>query len=189
MDLAFNTKVIQHSNQGHYGVYIFENLFTNEYLNILLNKTLELTEVDSMNRKTNVHANMTNYQALINDKDFFIFMDKTKSFLKTCIMIRTPHWRNDPAKEFVDCWGMQFKKGESTAVHTHIGQFWSGVFCIRSEDETKIVFPDLSHAETIKSNTLYLFPGIMPHFTTEYTAEIPRVALAFNIMINQGEKK
>ncbi len=62
---------MQHTNQGHYGVYIFRGLFDASYLNLLLDKTLQLTHVDSMHNKTNVKANMTDYQALIKDPDFF----------------------------------------------------------------------------------------------------------------------
>ena len=177
---------MQHTNQGHYGVYIFRGLFDASYLNLLLDKTLQLTHVDSMHNKTNVKANMTDYQALIKDPDFSFLIDTTLSFLKTCIMLRTPHWKNDPLIEIRDCWGMQFKKGQLTQTHTHSGISWSGVFCVRSEDETKIVFPDMDHAETISGNTLFLFPGIMPHYTTEYTSDVPRVAIGFNININQG---
>jgi hypothetical protein len=189
MKLAHNTRVIQYSNQGHYGVYIFENLFNEDYLNVMLNRTLEVTEGDPMKRRTNVKADMTWYQALMDDEVFEPFVKTTTSLLQTCLLLRTPHWQRGVEINFVDFWGMKFKKGDQSILHTHVGQMFSGVFYIRSEDETQICFPDLNHAEVTKSNTLYLFPGMCPHYSTESQSEIPRVALSFNILVNQGGEK
>tara|TARA_R100001015_G_C4562431_1_gene122037 strand:- start:166 stop:756 length:591 start_codon:yes stop_codon:yes gene_type:complete len=189
MKLSHNTRIIQYSNQGHYGVYIFENVFNQEYLDVMLKRTLEVTEGDPMKRRTNVQADMSLYKALINDEVYTPFVRTTSSLLQTCILLRTPHWHQGVDVNFVDFWGMQFKKGDNSVLHTHMGQMFSGVFYIRSEDETRICFPDLNASEVAKSNTLYLFPGICPHYSTKSQSEIPRVALSFNIMINEGGEK
>ena len=46
VDLKFKTKIVQNNNQGHYAIYIFNDILEDDYLKELLDKTLELTEID-----------------------------------------------------------------------------------------------------------------------------------------------
>jgi hypothetical protein len=184
LNLKFNTKIIQNSHLGHYGVYIFENILENDYLKLLSDRTIELTARDEMHHQTNVKANMTGYQKLIYDKDFEGLRKYIMSFLKLCMLFRTPHWNvMDTNYVFADFWAMQFKKGEHTQLHTHMKADYSGVFCLRSDAKTQIYFPDLfPNSEILRDNTLYLFPGICPHSTTVGQSDVTRLSLAFNII-------
>ena len=46
-----NTRVLQWNHHTNYAVFIFENLLEKEQLDIVLNKTLELTKQDTKKRK------------------------------------------------------------------------------------------------------------------------------------------
>ena len=188
MNLKFNTKIIQNSHLGHYGVYIFENILEDDYLKLLIDRTFQLTSRDEMNHHTNVKANMTEYKKLVFDQDFEILRKYIMSFLKLCMLFRTPHWNvMDTNYVFSDFWAMQFRRGEHTQLHTHMESDNSGVFCIKSDENTQNYFPDLFHnSQILKDNTLYLFPGICPHSTTVGQTDVTRLSLAFNI-INRKE--
>ena len=181
VNLKFDTRIIQHTNIGHYAVYIFSNILEDDYLKKILNRTLELTEKDSMNHQTNVKANMTEFTKLVDDPAYDIFKKTIFSFLKTCICLRTVG--NVPNYYFHEFWAMKHEKGQRTIAHDHLGSDWAGVFCIDSDDNAaQIVFPDMEYSDIIKSNSLYLFPGMMPHYTTAYQSEKPRITLAFNLI-------
>jgi hypothetical protein len=40
----------------------------------------------------------------------------------------------------------------------------------------------MEYSDIIRPNSLYLFPGMMPHYTTLYQSEKPRITLAFNLI-------
>ena len=181
VNLKFDTRIIQHTNIGHYAVYIFSNILEDDYLKKILNRTLELTEKDSMNHQTNVKANMTEFTKLVDDPAYDIFKKTIFSFLKTCICLRTVG--NVPNYYFHEFWAMKHEKGQRTIAHDHLGSDWAGVFYIDSDDNAaQIVFPDMEYSDIIRSNSLYLFPGMMPHYTTAYQSEKPRITLAFNLI-------
>jgi hypothetical protein len=182
LDLKFKTRVVQNNNQGHYAIYIFENILEDDYLKEILNKTLELTEKDSMNHQTNVKANMTTFTKMLEDPLYTKLQRIILSFLHTSLCLRTEH-PIVPAYSFLDFWGMKFKKGENTIRHTHLGDStWSGIFCIDSDDQTgHVVFPDMDFQDVMKSNSLYIFPSMMPHLTVPHLSDKPRVGLSFNL--------
>jgi len=187
LNLKFNTKIIQNNHLGHYGVYIFENILEDDYLKLLIKRTIELTSIDEMNHCTNVKANMTHYRKLLLDPDFEVLRKYIMSFLKLSILFRTPHWNvMNTNYVFSDFWAMQFKRGEHTLLHTHHEDNYSGVFCLKSDENTQIHFPDLyPDSHILKDNTLYLFPGLCPHSTTAGQTDVSRLSLAFNIKIGK----
>ena len=187
LDLKFRTRVVQNNNQGHYAVYIFNDILEDDYLKKLLNRTLELTEKDSMNHQTNVKANMTTYEKMLQEPLCIELQKTILSFLNTCLCLRTEHI-NVPAYDFFDFWAMKFEKGQRTLRHTHLGDSaWSGIFCIDSDDEAgHINFPDMEFQDVMRTNSLYIFPSIMPHFTLPYLSDKPRVALSFNLKIRKN---
>ena len=191
IDLKFNTRIVQNSNQGHYAIYIFNNILEDDYLKELLDKTLELTEKDSMDHKTNVQANMTTYHKMLEEPIYIKFQSIVLSHLHTCICLRNYHV-TVPSYDFEEFWGMQFKKGEKTVPHTHLGanaNQWSGVFCIDSDDKAgQIAFPDMDFSDILQPNSLYMFPSMMPHYTLPYQSDKPRVALSFNLIANASKK-
>ena len=184
LELKFKTRIIQHINQGHYAVYIFENILEDDYLKEILNKTLELTEKDSMNHQTNVKANMTTYSKMLEDPLYTKLQQIILSFLQTSLCLRIEHTRV-PTYSFLEFWGMKFEKGQNTMRHTHLGNStWSGIFCVDSDNQTgQVVFPDMNIQDVMKSNSLYIFPSMMPHYTLPHLSDKPRVGLSFNLGI------
>jgi len=181
MQLKFDTKVVQHSYLGNYAVNIFYNILEDDYLKTLKERTLELTEEDTMRHETNVQANMTTYEKMIDDPVYDTFQKTVLSFLNTILVLRSPHLIV-PKHVFYELWGMKFKKGQKTLVHHHMGAHWSGVFCIDTqENAAQINFPEMDFSENMIPNSLYLFPSMMLHSTNPYLGEKPRVAVSFNL--------
>ena len=182
MQLKFDTKVVQHSYLGHYAVNIFYNILEDDYLKTLKERTLELTEKDTMKHSTNVKANMTAYEKMVDDPIYDTFKKTVLSFFNAALVLRTPHI-DVPKFYFYELWGMKFNKGQRTLVHNHMGANWSGVFCIDTDkNAAQINFPEVDHAENMIPNSLYLFPGMMLHSTNPYLGKNPRVAVSFNLM-------
>tara|TARA_R110000796_G_C14350749_1_gene411548 strand:+ start:42 stop:626 length:585 start_codon:yes stop_codon:yes gene_type:complete len=182
VDLKFKTKIVQNNNQGHYAIYIFNDILEDDYLKELLDKTLELTEIDHMKHDTNVLGNMTTWHKMLEEPIYIKFQSIVLSYLHTCICLRSNHI-NVPEYDFSEFWGMQFKRGERSVQHTHLGACtWSGVFCIDSDDDAgRIAFPDMEFSDIMQPNGLYIFPSMMPHYTLPYQSDKPRVALSFNL--------
>ena len=59
-----NTRLYQYNNVSSQCVYIFDNFLESDYQQLILNKTLELTEIDYLNKSTNVQANVTEVNEL-----------------------------------------------------------------------------------------------------------------------------
>ena len=179
-----NTRVFQYNNNSSQCIYAFDNFLDEDYKNTILNKTIELTETDSLNHATNVKANMTATTELLKHDEYFLLRGKIATFLNTCIVLRTPHWDEPRDIFFKSMWGMQHFKGNYTKKHTHGSIDWSGVYYVRSPDSTRISFVDVEYNEAIQENSLYIFPGSFQHFTSRHTSDISRVSIAFNIVID-----
>ena len=181
----WNTKVIQNSYIGTHAVFVFENLFDNDYLQIILNKTEKLTQKDSMNHTTNVKGNMTTFHKMIDDPDFKKFHKTVISALTTCVVLRTPNININIPEYCVDeCWGIKMEQGQHTVAHAHVARCsWSGSFCLKADNNSsEIFFPEFSYTCPNKKNTLLLFPSSVIHGSTPERSKNPRISLAFNIM-------
>ena len=62
--------LFQHTYKSIYSVYNITNFLDDKYLELLLDKTISLTEKDSMNRSSNVQANMTKYNELLKHEEY-----------------------------------------------------------------------------------------------------------------------
>tara|TARA_R100000084_G_C4575718_1_gene111394 strand:- start:62 stop:646 length:585 start_codon:yes stop_codon:yes gene_type:complete len=191
-DLIYTTRVIQHSHLGTHAVFVFEDLFDDEYLQIMLNKTYNLTQKDTMNHATNVKGNMTSFDRMVDDPDFEKFHRTVISLLTTCVALRTPN-TNVPAYRIDESWGLKFEQGQHTLIHTHLARCcWSGTFCLQAdENSSEIFFPEFNYKCFNKANSLFLFPSSMIHGSTPEISENPRISLAFNIIdkiiLQQGD--
>ena len=89
-----NTKVIQFHSSSLYSVFIFENLFDKNYLDILNKKVDLLTKNNvSMTRLSNVKATMTDWEECLKHKTFTKLNTKIIELLNTVIRLRTSHAR------------------------------------------------------------------------------------------------
>ena len=75
-----NTRLYQYNNVSSQCVYIFDNFLEPDYQNLILNKTLELTKTDYLERKTNVQANVTEVNELLHHEEYTKLKDKSHRF-------------------------------------------------------------------------------------------------------------
>ena len=76
--------ILQHSYKSINSVFSFTNVFNKDYLNQLLDKTIELTNSDKMHRATNVIANMTEYTELLKHEAYNQLFITTLELLNFC---------------------------------------------------------------------------------------------------------
>jgi len=178
-----NTRLYQYNNVSSQCVYIFDNFLESDYQQLILNKTLELTEIDYLNKSTNVQANVTEVNELFHHEEYTKLKDKIASYLNTIITLRFPHWGQQRKLYPKNMWGMQHFKGDFTRKHCHGNDNWSGAYYARCPDQTKIYFEDVESSEVIRENSLYIFPGPFQHYTDVHTSDISRVGVAFNFNV------
>jgi len=179
-ELKFDTEIIQSTHIGHHAIYGFKNVFSEKYLQKILSKTKELTAKDTLNQTTNVKANMTSYEKLLEEGLFNEYHSTILSLLKTCICLRAVHHRIT-VNAIVESWAMKHEEGQETVLHSHMGRTWSGCFCIESdENASELIFPDLNVSTSYSPNTLYFWPSNVLHMTSEHKSKNPRYTLAFN---------
>ena len=155
-----NTRVLQWNHHTNYAVFIFENLLEKEQLDIVLNKTLELTKQDTKKRKTNVQAHMTDFNELNKHPEYMCLRDRIVSLLHTCCVLRSPHWGQISASEYIikDFWGMPGKN------YMH--------------------FQDVQQKELLKDNCLYLFPANFLHSVDKHQHNLSRVSIGINLLVD-----
>ena len=181
-----NTRVLQWNHHTNYAVFIFENLLEKEQLDIVLNKTLELTKQDTKKRKTNVQAHMTDFNELNKHPEYMYLRDKIVSLLHTCCVLRSPHWGQISASEYIikDFWGMQHHKGDYTKIHAHSPNGYSGAFHIRCPGKNYMHFQDVQQKELLKDNCLYLFPANFLHSVDKHQHNLSRVSIGINLLVD-----
>jgi len=177
-----NLQLLQFSPHSLYCAYVIRDyLPKDEMLN--LDETIrELTEEDSMDRKTNVKANMTSYTALQNNSKCGFFFQKVAHSIDAIIRLRGRNVIDEFTYNFIDSWGMRHKKDDHTVEHSHIPRFWSGAYYTYvPEPQPFIEFCEFNEKIKLKTNMLLLFPGSMLHKVSENQSEEDRISMAFNI--------
>ena len=181
-ELKYDTQIVQNSHMGHHAIYVFKNVFEEDYLQKVLDRTKELTVKDALDHTTNVKANMTSFEKLVDDPVYDKLHSTVLSMLRTCLCLRTPH-KIVPINGISESWAMKHEEGEKTILHSHLGYTWAGSFCIQSDEgASELVFPDMDFATHYTKNTLYLWPSSMHHMATPHKSKNPRYTLAFNIV-------
>ena len=80
-----NTRLYQYNNISSQCVYIFDNFLEPDYQQLILDKTLELTKKDYLDKSTNVKANVTEVNELLQHQEYVELKDKIASYLNTII--------------------------------------------------------------------------------------------------------
>lgn len=180
-----NASVYCNEHSSLNAIYKFENFLENDYLQKIVKKTEKLTEKDSLNRKTIVKANVTNFNELLKHNEYKEFIEKVIQQLELIIRLRA---NNKESWEYLitDFWGMRHKKGDVSLRHNHLASHWSGSFYLKVPGETFIFFPEFNYKDLIKENVLYLFSSLTDHYTSiqEYAGN--RISVAFNILMKRN---
>ena len=133
---------------------------------------------DKQDHKTNVKAQMTEWN--MQDRPGFI---KFKEYIYPMIeFISKKYYNREINPRISDMWGMIYKKGDHAVVHDHWPALWSGVYYIKSpENSGDLFFPQLKQAFQPKENMLVLFNGSTRHGVKENLSDSERVAISFNV--------
>ena len=174
--------LFQHTYKSMYSVYNITNFLDDKYLELLLDKTISLTEKDSMNRNTNVQANMTKYNELLKHQEYKKFFSSVCEYLTMFIKLRESSDNQKMRHHIFDAWGMQHFNGDYTRNHNHGDSDWSFVFYLRAPaTDNYIHFDEFDKFSLIKANDLYIFPGLCKHAVNRLSSNISRVSLSANI--------
>jgi hypothetical protein len=177
-----NLKVLQHSYKSLYAAYNISNFLSEDYLQQLTNKTIELSNQDSMNKTTGVKANMTKYDELLQHEEYRNLFSSVLEYLTMFLRLRDPVSSQKYRHTIFDAWGMQHFKGDYTLNHNHGHASWSMVFYLRvPTEDTYIYFDEFNKSSLIKTNSLYVFPGMLNHSVNEHNSDISRVSISANI--------
>ena len=109
-----NTRLYQYNNVSSQCVYIFDDFLEPDYQQLILDKTLELTKKDYLDKSTNVKANVTEVNELLQHQEYLLLKEKIASYLNTVITLRAPHWTQERKLYVKNMWGMQHFKGDYT---------------------------------------------------------------------------
>ena len=174
--------ILQHTHKSIYSVYNISNFLDDNYLQLLLNKTIFLTEKDSMNRTSNVQANMTKYEELLQHEEYKHLFNNVLEYLTMILRLRGLLPNQKFRHTIRDSWGMQHFKGDYTLNHCHGDSSWSIAFYLRvPTEDTFIYFDEFNQSMLIKSNDLYIFPGLFNHSVNKHNSDISRISLSANI--------
>lgn len=182
-----NLRIIQSSPLSSHCVYMLDNMFEESYVQEMLEHVKLLTEKDTINKTSNVKANMTDYRELLRHdiykKLFFSAIEYLDLFTKMRNTLTTGY-----IYEVEDAWAMKHTKGDYTVLHNHNLWGWSGAFYLQISEETRMYFGDFLKEEFLKENTLYLFPSSVMHQVHEHRGDESRYSIAFNITQKTDEE-
>jgi len=181
-----NLQLLQFSTESMYCVYIIKDYLPSDEMLKLNDLIRELTEEDSMNRKTNVKANMTSYDALQDSSKCGFFFQKVAHSIDTIIKLRGTHSSDFFNYNFVDSWGMRHKPGDYTIQHSHLPFLWSGAYySYVPKPEPFIKFVEFDTEVKLETNMLILFPSLVLHKVSENKSNEDRISMAFNISMEK----
>ncbi len=177
-----NLQLFQFSDTSLHCAYIIRDYLPKEEMLNLDETIRELTKKDSMNRQTNVKANMTSYTALQDSSKCGSFFQKVAHSIDAIIKLRGRNGQDVFCYNFVDSWGMRHKKDDYTVEHSHLPCFWSGAYYTYvPEPKPFVEFREFNQKVKLETNMLLLFPGSLLHKVSKNESEEDRISMAFNI--------
>lgn len=176
-------ELIQHNYQAINSCYVFNDFLDDLiYLDLLKNKIKALTIQDEMRRTTNVKANMTSYEKLLEQKEFNFLHTKILDTIAICYKLRTPHPNNKFKLKIKNSWGMLHKENERSILHNHLNTTWSVAFYLQIPNQTIFHLPEFDSKIDLQNNMLIFFPGFTNHSVEPFIGEGERLSMACNIM-------
>jgi len=142
-----------------------------------------LSHGDSQNKKTNVQADMTDWQMASRYKSF-------ENLLKIIIIQKIPNFIDNivvsgKKAEFVctGMWGIIYNKGDFTVEHNHVGSTLSFTYYVKAtENSSPICFTQPGKKEIIaKTGTLLIWDAAYMHKVPEQPSSEKRIAVAGNL--------
>lgn len=179
-------EIIQNGTSSLYSVYIVRDYLSEDKLSILNNIIFSLTETDSMHRKTNVKANMTNYNQLKEIPECQDLFLQTIYTIDSIVKLRSCHTAETYKYFVTDAWGMRHASKDYSQIHFHYPSDWSCAFYISVPNPSpKMEFLEFASFLPLETNMLVMFPGMVKHSVTANESEKDRISLAFNIDVEK----
>jgi len=182
-----NIDILQHNESSINAVYLYKDFLSEEELSFVTNALDELTKKDqSQKYKTNVHAKMTGWVAILQEPKFHFLLKKIMDTISITYKLRSPNPSIPLRTKIYECWGMRHSLGDHTAHHIHCLNGFSGGFYARvPTTDTIMGFPDFRDACTLQSNSLIFFLASVKHSVSKHTSNEDRLSLAFNATIEE----
>lgn len=179
-------ELIQTNSSAINSIYIIHDFLDDlNYFSKLTDRVSSMTQKDSLNRSSNVKANMSDWKALLKDDFFRPFHKKVLDLFYLIYSLRTPHFNMPISLNIFDSWCMRHKKGDFTKEHTHLS-FFSGAFYLKVPCQTSMWLQDYQELVDLRENMLMFFPGQTKHSVpVPHYSEEDRLSIAFNIDVNQ----
>tara|TARA_R110000824_G_scaffold100573_1_gene239108 strand:- start:10 stop:546 length:537 start_codon:yes stop_codon:yes gene_type:complete len=137
-----------------------------------INKIEEGIKSSSLNFKTNVVGQMTEWKFFKGDKKFTDILLKFLDYFDNKKTIEGGYFLKD-------AWGVKESFGEYTKEHNHLPSYLSGSIYLNSHSQ-KIYFPDIQEEVEPKKGRFVLFSSFLKHYTTRNNVDKSKYALAFN---------
>ena len=136
---------------------------------------------DKQNRKTNVKADMTNWN-MQEESGFRELEQEIASVIKYIPSITRPNDHSDHPMEIKTMWGLCYKKNDYTDVHDHWPSIWSGTFYldIPTDYAGTLFFPELEYDIEPVTGQLVIFRGATLHGVKTIQSNSDRIAISFN---------
>lgn len=181
-----NLEIVQNGHSSLYSVYIIRDYLPIDYLAVVRDTILKLTEQDAMGKRTNVKATMSNYTALLEDNQTKDFFTKVMRTIDAIYQLRSCHTSEIFHYNLKDAWAMKHQNKDYTQTHMHYPTDWSGAFYVDvPQPAERIDFLEFSRSVPLESNMLVLFPGMVKHSVSPHISEQSRLSLAFNIDVEK----
>lgn len=141
---------------------------------------------DHFQRKTNVRAAMTEFEALVFD-DLYIPL---KEFMISLVRYHDDY-SSAQTISITDMWGAVYHKGDSADMHMHHPAAFSFVYYLKASDKSSpLIFPTCENGFRVRplSGLITLFPGHLNHAVPEQMHDEERIVIAGNMsMMNVPE--
>jgi hypothetical protein len=156
---------------------IYEGYYTNQSHIDYFVKEINKNISSKMDNKTNVKAQMTDFQHFTNDENFNLFISSIHKVIYE-------GWGNDLENFKVkDAWGVKINdKDHEVKPHTHasINNVVSGILYL-SNKGPGTHFPELDITVKEEAGKYVLFNSCLIHEVKKYNQEIERYTMAFNL--------
>jgi hypothetical protein len=150
-------------------VFLIEYQLKNLNFVDILKKEIK-NKVGSMNYKTNVKGEMTDFTEFVNNEILI-------NILRECMEVTNV--LSLPKSVLKDAWGNILKKGDNVQQHTHHGYTISGVLYL-TEKGPGTYFPEFNKTIDEKIGKVVLFSGDALHSVPVYRGDEDRYTIAFN---------
>tara|TARA_R110000751_G_scaffold99601_1_gene193156 strand:- start:119 stop:655 length:537 start_codon:yes stop_codon:yes gene_type:complete len=140
--------------------------------NYFINKIEEGIKYSSLNFKTNVVGQMTEWKFFRGDKKFIEIIFKFLDYLDNNKITKEAYFLKE-------AWGIKESFGGYTKEHKHFPNYLSGSIYLNNHSQ-KLYFPDIKKEVEPKKGTFVLFSSFLKHYTNRNNTNKSKYALAFN---------